>query len=58
MATAYSWDAKKTAGHLADDDLFENTWAHFNVNKDDVLETTIMPQFLRKLIGATDISLQ
>lgn len=58
MATAYHWDAKKTASFLADDDLFDNTWTHFNVNKDDVLETTIMPQFLRKLIGATEISLQ
>ena len=58
MSKAYSWDTKKTSEYLAADDLFNGTWDHFNVNKDDVLESSIMPQFLRKLIGATEYSLQ
>jgi hypothetical protein len=58
MSTAYHWDTKKTAEYLAEDDLFKGTWDHFNVNKDGVLETAIVPQFLRKLIGATEYSLQ
>ena len=38
---------------------FEDTWNHFDVNKDGLVEVERMPQFLRYLTGnALDISLQ
>ena len=38
---------------------FEDTWTHFDVNKDGLVEVERMPQFLRYLTGnALDISLQ
>jgi hypothetical protein len=33
------------------DDHFKETWEHFDVNKDGIVEVERMPQFLRYLIG-------
>lgn len=32
-------------------DHFKETWEHFDVNKDGIVEVERMPQFLRYLIG-------
>jgi len=38
---------------------FDNTWNHFDVNKDGIVEVGRMPQFLRYFTGdALDIDLQ
>jgi len=38
---------------------FEDTWTHFDVNKDKLIEVERMPQFLRYLIGnALEVNLQ
>ena len=40
-------------------DNFEDTWNHFDVNKDGLVEVTRMPQFFRYMLGnALDIDLQ
>ena len=41
------------------DDRFEDTWNHFDVNKDGLVEAERMPQFMRMLLGnALAIDLQ
>jgi hypothetical protein len=46
------------ANHKAEDrntdyegDRFEDTWNHFDVNKDGLVEAERMPQFFRMLLG-------
>lgn len=42
-----------------DGDRFEDTWNHFDVNKDGLVEVERMPQFMRMLLGnALAIDLQ
>jgi hypothetical protein len=49
--------APKSAAQLLGD-KFEETWTHFDVNKDGLVEVERMPQFLRYLTGnALEISL-
>ena len=41
------------------EDRFEDTWNHFDVNKDGLVEAERMPQFMRMLLGnALAIDLQ
>ena len=43
----------------SDGDRFEDTWNHFDVNKDGLVEVERMPQFMRMLLGnALAIDLQ
>ena len=54
----FKWDEKKTNEFLKQDDRFEDTWRHFDVNKDGLVEVERMPQFLRYVSGnALDIDL-
>ena len=50
---------KPNYAQAADGPDFEDTWNHFDVNKDGLVEVERMPQFLRYLTnGALDIDLQ
>ena len=55
--THFSKDAAKQSGLLLD--RFDETWNHFDVNHDGIVEVGRMPQFLRYLLGnALAIGLQ
>ena len=63
VATHFGYDAAKAAGYLTgkegDDDIFDNTFNHFDVNKDGLIEVERMPQFLRMILGnALEVNLQ
>merc|ERR1719263_136217 len=47
--THYSKDSSKQSELLSD--RFDETWNHFDVNHDGIVEVGRMPQFLRYLIG-------
>lgn len=49
VKTNYSWDATHVNVYLNDN--FDNTWNHFDVNHDNLVEVERMPQFLRYLMG-------
>ena len=49
VATHYSKDNAKQSGLLLD--RFDETWNHFDVNHDGIVEVGRMPQFLRYLLG-------
>ena len=49
VSTNYKWAAGQTAGYLNEN--FDNTWNHFDVNKDNLVEVERMPQFFRYLMG-------
>ena len=54
------YDAGNESGDLEEQegDRFEETWNHFDVNKDGLVEVERMPQFMRMLLGnALDIDL-
>ena len=48
-------DAGKASSYLKDH--FDDTWNHFDVNKDSIVEVERMPQFLRYLTGSLVIGL-
>ena len=49
----------RLAGDEDSDNRFEDTWNHFDVNKDGLVEVERMPQFMRMLLGnALAIDLQ
>ena len=49
---------KPNNAQAADGPGFDETWNHFDVNKDGLVEVERMPQFLRYLLnGALDIDL-
>ena len=57
VATNYKWSAGQTEGYLKEN--FDNTWDHFDVNKDSLVEVERMPQLFRYLIGnSLEIGLQ
>ena len=48
----------KNANRNAEEDTFDATWKHFDVNNDGLIEVERMPQFFRMLLGnALDIDL-
>ena len=47
--THFQYDDNQTADYLAE--KFDETWNHFDVNKDNLVEVERMPQFLRWLLG-------
>jgi len=48
--THMKFDVKATQKKFLDEH-FKETWEHFDVNKDNLVEVERMPQFLRYLIG-------
>ena len=49
----------RLAGDEDSENRFEDTWNHFDVNKDGLVEAERMPQFMRMLLGnALAIDLQ
>ena len=51
------WDASQGSGMVRDN--FEDTWNHFDVNHDGLVEVERMPQFLRYMLGnSLDLDLQ
>ena len=47
--THFQYDDDKTNDYLAE--KFDETWTHFDVNQDKLIEVERMPQFLRWLLG-------
>ena len=59
LATEVYDNHKKHDGNSFEGAKFEETWNHFDVNHDGLVEAERMPQFLRMLLGnALDIDLQ
>lgn len=63
VGTHLGYDSKKTLSYLngngEDSAIFEDTWNHFDVNKDGLVEVERMPQFLRMILGnSLEINLQ
>jgi len=57
VSTNYKWSAGQTEAWLKDN--FDNTWTHFDVNSDNLIEVERMPQFFRYLMGnSLEIGLQ
>ena len=47
--THFKYNDAKTAAFLKEH--FDETWKHFDVNNDNLVEVERMPQFLRYLLG-------
>jgi hypothetical protein len=47
--THFKYDDAQTAAYLAEH--FDETWNHFDVNDDKLVEVERMPQFLRWVLG-------
>jgi len=57
VATHFKFDQAKTNSWLKEH--FDNTWNHFDVNHDRLVEVERMPQFLRYMLGnSLEIGLQ
>ena len=37
-------------------EMFEQTWAHYDVLKEGKIDITMAPMFLKKMIGNVDVS--
>ena len=58
VQTHFKYTKEKAAKWLKDN-TFEETWNHYDVNKDGLVEVERMPMFLRSVSGnALDIELQ
>ena len=58
VTTHFKWSADKAKKWLSDG-IFADTWSHYDVNKDGLVEVERMPMFLRSVTGnALDIDLQ
>ena len=51
VSTNFKWSAGHTETFLNEN--FGNTWDHFDVNKDSLVEVERMPQFFRYLMGSS-----
>ena len=49
VKTNYNWGEPHVNSYLNEN--FDNTWDHFDVNHDSLVEVERMPQFLRYLMG-------
>ena len=63
VGTHFKYTAAQAAGYLSGgsggDPIFEETFNHFDVNKDGLVEVERMPQFLRMVLGnSLEINLQ
>ena len=58
VQTHFKYTKEKAAKWLKEN-TFEDTWSHYDVNKDGLVEVERMPMFLRSVTGnALDIELQ